>query len=188
MCGSCCSSAANATQDCPDSLCEKTTRSCYFDNLLCLSAYSRLLNFTFCSFSKPTISHGVWSIAPDSDFRLTWGYPVSLMLLTWGMLLLPVCASWGDGVCSVWKIVDRICTSTYILYTSQILLLLNTVSSLWLGWNCAGFLKKCFSFVLVKINFFRQVSTPSSEDTSSMLCFSNCLKAMIYKAILEQQM
>lgn len=132
MCGSCCCSAADAAQDCPDPLCDDTTKSCYFDHLLCLSAYFRLLNFKFCSFSKPTISHGVWSIAPDSDFRLTWGYPVSLMLLTWGMLLLPLCASWGKGVCSVWKVVDRICTSTYTLFTLQILLLLSTISSLWL--------------------------------------------------------
>lgn len=42
-----------------------------------------------------------------------------------------------------------------------------------LQWNCAGFFKKCIYFVLVKINYFRKVSTPSSEDTSSILCFSN---------------
>lgn len=145
MCVSCCSSAADSAQDCPDSLCDRTTRS-YSDHLLCLSAYSRLLNFTFCSFRKPTISHGVWSTAPDSDFTLAQGYPVSLMLLTWGMLLLPVCASQGNGSCSVWKIVNRICTSTFTAYSLHYsnFVLLTTVSSLWLGWNCAEFLKNVF--------------------------------------------
>lgn len=116
-CGCCCSSAAGTAQGCPDSLCHKTRKSCDFDHLLWLSAYSRLLSFTWSFFQQAHNFPQGWSIAPDPDSRLTQNYLVPLALLTWGMLLPPVCASWGNGVSTVWVVACRSCAGTpYSLY------------------------------------------------------------------------
>lgn len=75
-----------------------------------------------------------WGLEHCSRFRLQAhpglpSFPYAAHLVN---AAAPSLCQLGNGVCSVWKIVNRICTSTYSLFTLQILLLLSTVSSLWL--------------------------------------------------------
>lgn len=81
------------------------------------SPLTRLPSFTWSFFQQAHNFPQGWSIAPDPDSRLTQSYLVPLALLTWGMLLPPVCASWGNGVSTVWVVACRSCAGApYSLY------------------------------------------------------------------------
>ena len=186
-CGCCCLSAASAAQGCPHWLWQDKKELLFWSSTLIF--YSRLLSFTWSFFQQAHNFPWHWNITPDPDSKHSQGYLVPRMLLTWGMLLVLVCDCWNNRISSVWVVAYKICSSTlYSLYRLCFCWVQSPFSDCSSVKLCRIFFLESIPTVLLKINLFRKVTTPYSEDTFSMFCFSACLKVMIYTATVEQQM
>lgn len=123
-----------------------------------------------------------------SELQTHLGLPSSPYAAHWGNAAAPIGCQLGTWVLySVYRCLQKL--HMYSSFTLLTLLLLSGLSS-----DCS-WVKMCRiseSVLLLSLSqltcFFGKLTALYSGDTFSMFCFSNCLKTMIYTAMVEWQM